>query len=234
MKAVFKREFGAYFQGALGFVFIAALFFFTGFYYFSYNLLGGVSDFSRLFLMLFPIVLFLVPILTMRLLSEDRHARTDQILLTAPVSRWGIILGKYLAALCVYLMAISATLITALITALYGQPDWPVFLGNLVGLVLLGSALIAICMFLSGLTESQVIAALLGFTASFFLFMTDALATAFRQESVKAVFYYLSFDKRYAPFTYGLLDLSNAVFFLSIIGLFLFFSVLTLEQRQHA
>lgn len=232
MSAVFKRELRAYFQGALGFVFLAVLYFFTGYYYFSYNLMGGVSDFSRLFSMLFSIVLFMVPVLTMRLLSEDRHARTDQILLTAPISRTQIILGKYFAALCVYLLGISSTLITAVITAIYAQPDWPVFWGNLAGLILLGCSLTAICMFLSGLTESQVIAALLGFTVSFFLFMTDALSGAFQSEVIKRFFYYLSFNKRYTPFTYGLLDVSNAVFFISIAALFLYLSILTLEKRQ--
>ncbi|NLX82741.1 MAG: ABC transporter permease subunit [Clostridiales bacterium] len=232
MSAVFKRELRAYFKGALGFVFLAVLFFFTSYYYFSYNLMGGVSDFSRLFDMLFSIVLFMVPILTMRLLSEDKHAKTDQILLTAPINRWGIILGKYLAALCVYLLGISSTLIIAGITACFVQPDWPVFLGNLLGLILLGCALIAICMFLSGLTESQVIAALLGFTVSFFLFMMDALSDAFQSVVIQRFFYYLSFVKRYTPFTYGLLDLSNTVFFVSIAALFLFLSILTLQKRQ--
>lgn len=232
MRAVFLRELRAYFQGALGFVFLAVLYFFTGYYYFTINLMGGSSGFGPLFSQLFPIVLFMVPILTMRLLSEDRHAKTDQILLTAPVKRSGIILGKYLAGLCVYLLAIGFTLVTALITAIFGQPDWPVFWGNFLGLLLLGAALIAICMFLSGLTESQVIAALLGFSVSLFLFLMDSLQTAFQHESVQQVLYYLSFGKRYQPFTYGLLDLSNSLFFVSIALLFLFLSTLTLEQRQ--
>lgn len=232
MRAVFKREFRAYFQSALGFVFIAVLYFFTSYYYFTYNLYGATADFSRLFSMLFSIVIFMVPILTMRLMSEDKHAKTDQILLTAPVSRAGIIWGKFLAALCVYLAAISSTLMVVLITSLYTAPDWPVFAGNLIGLTLLGSALIAVCMFLSSLTESQVIAALLGFAVSLFLFLMDALSVVFRDAFLPRVFYYLSFGNRYRPFTYGLLDLSNTIFFLSFAALFLFLSALTLEKRQ--
>ena len=232
MKAIFLREWKAYFQGALGFVFIAVMCFFAGYYYFTYNLLGGTSDLSRLFSSLFSIVLFMVPILTMRLMSEDKSARTDQILLTAPVTRGSIVWGKYLAALCVYLVSISSTLLMALLTEAFSSVDWPVFLGNLAGMLLLGSALIAICMFLSGLTESQVIAALMGFAVSLFLFLTDTLSSAFSQPLLKRTFYYLSFSKRYHPFTYGLMDLSNAVFFVSIAGLFLFLSSLTLGKRQ--
>lgn len=232
MRAVFKRELRAYFQSALGYVFIAVLWFFTGYYYFTYNLYGGTADFTRLFSMLFSIVLFMVPILTMRLMSEDKHAKTDQILLTAPIPRSGIIWGKYLAAMCVYLAAISSTALAALVTAFFTAPDWPVFLGNLAGLTLLGGALTAVCMFLSSLTESQVIAALLGFAASLFLFLMDALSAVFRGAVLRQVFYYLSFGKRYSPFTYGLLDLPAAVFFISFAALFLFLSWITLEKRQ--
>ena len=94
MTAVFKREVRAYFQSPLGYVFIAVMYFFTAYYFFTYNLYNNTTDMSALFNQLFSVVLFLVPILTMRLMSEDKRARTDQLLLTAPVSRIGIVLGK--------------------------------------------------------------------------------------------------------------------------------------------
>ncbi len=232
MRAVLRRELRAYFQSSLGFVFLSVVYFFTGYYYFTYNLMGATADFSRLFSMLFPIVLFMVPILTMRLMSEDRHSGTDQILLTAPISRAGIVFGKYLSALAVFLLAISSTLLMALITSLFTPPDWPVFLGNFIGLALLGAALISISMFLSSLTESQVIAALLGFAVSLFLFLMDTLGAAIRSTLMQRTVYFISFSNRYRPFTYGLLDLSNAMFFVSITGMFIFLSVLVLEWRQ--
>lgn len=232
MTAIFRRELRAYFQSSLGYVFVAVLFFFTGYYYFTYNLFGGNADLSTLFRLLFPVVLFLVPILTMRLMSEDKQARTDQILLTAPVSRSGIILGKYLAALCVFMIAVSSTLLVAVVTAFYAAPDWPLVIGHLIGLVLLGAALIACCMFLSSLTESQVIAALLGFAVSLFLFAMDALSTVFQSSVLRFVIAVLSFSKRYQPFTYGLLDLSCVLYFASFAALFLYLSALSLEKRQ--
>lgn len=232
MRAIFKRELRAYFQSSLGYVFLAVVCFFTGYYYFTYNIYGGTADLSTLFRLLFPVVLFVVPILTMRLMSEDRQARTDQILLTAPVSRAGILFGKYLAAMCVYLLAISSTLLAAVITAFYAQADWPVFLGHLIGLILLGAALVACCMFLSSLTESQVIAALLGFAASLFLLMMDALGAVFRSPALKFAVSLLSFDKHYQPFTHGLVDLSNVLFFLSFAALFLYLCALAMERRQ--
>lgn len=232
MRAVLKREFRAYFQSPLGYVIIAAMAFFTNYYFFTYNLCGMTTDFSRLFELLFTVVLFLVPVLTMRLLSEDKRARTDQLLLTAPVSRAGIVLGKYLAALFVYLISIGFTLLDAAVASAYAPVEWPVVVGHFLGLTLLGAALIAVCMFLSGLTESQVVAAVLGFVVSLFLLLMDAISFVTSSPVVKDLVKYMSFNKRYVPFTYGIVDFSNTLFFISFAALFLFLSAQVLEKRR--
>lgn len=232
MTAVFKREVRAYFQSPLGYVFIAVMYFFTAYYFFTYNLYSNTTDMSALFNQLFSVVLFLVPILTMRLMSEDKRARTDQLLLTAPVSRIGIVLGKYFSALCVYLVAISASLLMAIVLSVYGTPDWPVIIGNIIGLVLLGAALIAICMFLSSITESQVIAAVSGFAVSLFLVLVDALIYVVSGELVQKIFSYMSFNGRYNGFTIGIIDFSNVLFFLSIAAMFVLLTAAVLEKRR--
>ncbi|MGI5976640.1 MAG: ABC-2 transporter permease [Candidatus Limivicinus sp.] len=232
MRAVLEREFRAYFQSPLGYVFIAVMYFFTAYYFFSFNLYRNTTDMSMLFNQLFSVVLFLVPILTMRLMSEDKRARTDQLLLTAPVSRIGIVMGKYLSAFCVYIISISACLLMALVLSIYGEPDWPVIIGNLVGLVLLGASLIAICMFLSSLTESQVIAAVSGFAVSLFLVLVDALVYVVSSNTFKTIFHYMSFNDRYNGFTIGIIDFSNVVFFLSIAAMFIFLTAAVLEKRR--
>lgn len=232
MTAVFKREVRAYFQSPLGYVFIAVMYFFTAYYFFTYNLYSNTTDMSALFNQLFSVVLFLVPILTMRLMSEDKRARTDQLLLTAPVSRIGIVLGKYFSALCVYLVAISACMLMAIVLSVYGTPDWPVIIGNIIGLVLLGAALIAICMFLSSITESQVIAAVSGFAVSLFLVLVDALIYVVSGELVQKIFSYMSFNGRYNGFTIGIIDFSNVLFFLSIAAMFVLLTAAVLEKRR--
>ena len=232
MRAVLKREFRAYFQTPLGYVVIAAMAFFTNYYFFMYNLCGMTTDFSRLFELLFTVVLFLVPVLTMRLLSEDKRSRTEQLLLTAPVSRGGIVMGKYLAALAVYLISTSFTLIDAVIASHYAPVQWPLVIGHFLGLFLLGAALIAVCMFLSGLTESQVVAAVLGFVVSLFLLLMKAITYVVANPVVQALAKYMSFNDRYVPFTYGIVDFSNTLFFLSFAGLFLFLSAQMLEKRR--
>jgi len=232
MLAILKREFRAYFQSPLGYVFLSAMFFFSGFYFFTYNLYGNTTNMSKLFELLFPVVLFLVPVLTMRLMSEDKRSGTDQLLLTAPISRTAIVLGKYAAAAAVFLIAISATLIQAIVMSFFAAPDWPVIVGNFAGLLLLGTTLIAICMFLSALTESQFIAAVLGFVVSLFVMLVDALALVVNNRFLQALFRNLSFDDRYTSFTLGILELPNVIFFLSISFLFVFLTVAALDRER--
>lgn len=232
MTAVFKREVRAYFQSPLGYVFIAVMYFFTAYYFFTYNLYSNTTDMSMLFDQLFSVVLFLVPILTMRLMSEDKRSRTEQLLLTAPVSRIGIVLGKYLSAFCVYLVAISASLLMAVVLSFYGEPDWPVIIGNIIGLVLLGASLIAVCMFLSSITESQVIAAVSGFAVSLLLVLMDAMINVVSGKVVQQLFSYMSFNGRYNGFTIGIIDFSNVLFFVSIGALFILLTAAVLEKRR--
>lgn len=232
MKAIFRRELRAYFRSPLGYVIIAVAYFFTNYYFFTYNLYGNTTDFTTLFSMLFSVVLFLVPVLTMRLLSEEKRSKTDQLLLTAPVSRTGIVLGKYFAAVVVYLLAISGTILDAIITSFVAVVDWPSVIGNFLGVVLLGLALIAVCLFLSSLTESQVIAAVLGFAVSLFLVLVDAISYVVSGAFWRGFFSYLSFNTRYEPFTLGVIDLPSAVFFLSVAALFLAFCIVALERRR--
>ncbi len=232
MAAIFRREFKAYFHTPLGYVIIAAAYFFTGYYFFTYNIYGGTTDFTQLYSLLFSVVLFLIPVLTMRLMSEEMKSKTDQLLLTAPISRLSIVMGKYFSAICVFLIAIAGTLVTAIIASFYGKVNWPCVIGNFIGLFLLGIAQIAICLFLSSITESQVIAAVLGFAVSLFLLLVDAISYVVSSDFLKEIFEYISFNERYSPFTLGVIELKNVIFFISIAALFCAFSTATLERKR--
>jgi len=232
MSAVFAREFRSYFKSPLGYVFVGAVCLFTGLYFYAYNLYGGEPTLSRLYSVLFSVVLFLIPILTMRLLSEDMRAKTDQLLMTAPVSSAAVAVGKYLAALTVYAIAISSTLLDAAVLSRFADVGWAQVAGNFVGLLLLGGALIAVCLFLSSLTESQLIAAVGGFLVSILLILLEALSPLVSNPLIKQVFQWLNFSTRYQPFTYGVFALENAVFFLSVAALFVALTVMRLERRR--
>ncbi|NLV59087.1 MAG: ABC transporter permease subunit [Clostridiales bacterium] len=232
MRAMLRRELRAYFLTPLGYVIIAVMYFFTAYYFFTYNVYGNTTDTSTLFAMLFSVAMFLVPVLTMRLLSEERRAKTEQTLLTAPISRLGIVLSKYAAALLIYLLSISGTLVMAAVLEVYSQPDWPMVIGNFIGLFLLGAALIAICLLISAFTESQVMAAVGGFGVSLFLTLMDALTYVVQSPLLRVFFVQISFNDRYHGFTLGIVDAASVCFFLSISGLFLALTVVALERRR--
>lgn len=232
MYAIFKRELNAYFDSPLGYVFLSVYFLFAGFFFFNYNLYGNTTDMRALFDMMFTVTIFLIPILTMRLMSEDRKAKTDQLLLMAPVTTTEIVLGKFLASVIVYLLSMCITLIMALVLNTFAPIEWAVVLGHFIGLFLLGSTLIAIGMFISSLTENQIIAAVGGFCVGFFLMLLDTIGNAINNSFLASVFSEMSFHTRYQNFTLGIFSISDVIFFISVTVLFVYFSIMAIERRR--
>jgi ABC-2 type transport system permease protein len=232
MTAIMRRELSSYFYSPIGYVFLAVFYVFAGFYFFASCLMSNSTELSPVFGAMFTIVLFLIPILTMRLFSEDRKHKTDQALLTAPISLTGLVLGKFLAAFFIYLISLAVLLVDALIVAGFAPPNWQMIFGNFTGLLLLGSALISICMFISSLTENQVIAAIGGFASALGLLLLDSLGGVFQNPVAQQIFTGISFFQRYNDFTSGKFDLAGVFFFLSVCAIFIFLTVRALEKRR--
>lgn len=232
MWAIIKREISAYFTSAVGWVFLAAFYGFAGFYFYAYCLLNQTSSMTYAFSSMFTITLFVIPILTMRMWSEEKKQRTDQALFTAPVKLLPITLGKYFAALIIYGISLAIMLVLAVILTFFGSPDWTVILGNLIGLFLLGAALIAIGMFISSLTENQMIAAIGGFVVAIVVTLIDTIANAIPIEFFSKIVASLSFNSHYNNFTVGILDLSSVMFFVSVIALFVFLTTRVFEKKR--
>lgn len=231
MSAIFKREFRNFFTSPIGYVFIAVILFFEGFEFYSVLQYQATETFNLIYSSIFTYCMMLIPILTMRLMSEDKKQKTDQALLTAPVSLPGLVMGKFLAAFSVYGIAICATLIHALVMSFFGAPNWGSIFGNILGSLLYGGAMISIGLFLSGLTDSQIIAAISTFGVSIFLMLVSLLG----QDSstvLGRVTGWLSFNSRYTNFANGIFDFASTIFFLSITAVFLFLSVGSLEKRR--
>ena len=224
MSAVMKRELNSYFSSAIGYIFIAVFYVFAGFYFFATCLLSGYSTLSYVFSNMFAIAVFLVPVLTMRLWSEEKKQKTDQALFTAPVKLLPIVLGKYFAALIIYAISLAIFLVFGLVISCFVTPEWSVIIGNLIGLFLLGAALIAIGMFLSSLTENQVIAAV--------IMMLDSIGSLFSNTFLVSIFTNLSFNAHYTNFTTGLLNFVDVIFFLSVISVFVFLTVRVFEKKR--
>ncbi len=233
MGAIFKREFKSYFTSPLGYVVLTVFALFEGFFFY-YLFSNSSGDITVLFSFMMNIVMFLCPILTMRLMSEDKRLKVDQALLTAPVSLWGIVMGKFFAALAMFSLCFLLTLVNQLIFAIFVTPDWMVYIGNLLGMLLLGSSLIAIGIFISALTESQLVSAVVSFGVVLFIMLMDTIASAIKVEAISNVITTLSFNTRYESFSNGVLDFSNLFYFVSITAVFLFLTVRMLQKKRWA
>ena len=232
MTAIYQREMRSYLTSAVGYVFLAVFYAIAGYYFFATSLVSNSTDLSYVFSNLFSIVIFLVPMLTMRLFSEERRQKTEQALFTAPVSFTGVVMGKFLACLTMYLLGMGVTVLYFLVMCAFQIPDVAVFCGNFLGLFLLGAALCAIGIFISSLTESQVIAAVGSLAIGLFLLFANSFTPVVSSEWINTVMDGISFYQHYLDFTRGLLNLSDLTFFISVTALFLFLTVRHLERRR--
>ena len=233
MGAIFRRELKAYFSSPLGYIFLGVIYAISGFY-FWYILANQANYIQYVFSNMFTIVLMVVPLLTMRLMSEDKKLKTDQLLLTAPVNITSVVLGKYFAALVVYIIGVSSTIIFQIVLATFATPDWNVFLGNYLAIVLIGAALISIGILISSLTENQIIAAIGTLAISLFIWLLDSIASALPAgfEWMSSIFSSLSFMTRYNDFVSGILNVSHILFFVSFAAVFLFLTIRALEKKR--
>jgi len=163
LSAIIRRELSAYFRSPIGYVFCAVYLFFSALFFRSVLVGGQSSLFPQIYNSMINIIMLILPILTMRLFSEERKQKTDQILLTSPVSIPALVAGKFTAAMTVYGGCVLFTLLYAVVFSFYTSPGWALVLGNIIGALLFGAAYIAVGMFISSLTESQVVAAICTF-----------------------------------------------------------------------
>jgi ABC-2 type transport system permease protein len=232
MTAIMKRELAAYFYSPIGYIYLGVIYFLSGYFLVTGVLINNSALLTPVFTVLINIVMVLTPLLTMRLMSEDRRRRTDQALLTAPVTLTGIVLGKFFAAVLVYCAGVSITLVFALVLNAFARINWAIIWGNYIGLLLLGFSFISVGQFISSLTENQTIAAIGGYAAMLGLFLLDAIPSLVPIPAVVSVINGISFIRRYTPITYGILGLGDLFFFISVSGIFLFLTTRVLEKRR--
>ncbi len=237
MLAIYRREMGAFFTSGLAYVFLAVFWLVSGIFFYNNVVITGNSDTSTMFQSMFIIVLFLIPLLTMKLLSEEKKNRTDQGLLTAPIGLWEIVLGKYFAALTLYVIAESIIFVYAFIINYLGDVIWPTLLGNYFAMLFLGAAFIAVGLFVSSLTENQMASAVVCLVVLFVLYLSENLVANFengnfaKRMAYKAVMN-MAFYSRYIEFTRGVFSLPSVLFFVSTAFIFNFLTVKGLEKRR--
>lgn len=233
MSAVFKREFKAYFTTPIGFIVIAAFYFFLGLY-FSMIYSYGSPDIATVIVAMSTVIVFTMPVLTMRLMSEDRRQKVDQALLTAPVSLTSIVLGKFFAALAVFAIGFAPTVIFEIIVASYVSVNIMSYIYALFGMLLLGSALISIGMFISSLTESPVISAILTLVINILVLYMSNFASMIKVSWIATVVEKAAFISDFENFGENILSVADILYFVSISAAFLFLCVRSLDKRRWA
>ena len=234
MFAIFKRELKAYFTSPLGYVFLAIFYAFSGLFFYIFSLSVGSTDISSVFLMMFIVLMVFVPLLTMRLLSEDKKQKTDQLILTAPVSLLSIVMGKFLAAYAIFAIGVAVMPVYGFVMLTFATVSWLPIWGNTVGLLLLGGIFVSIGLFISSLTENQMIAAIGGFFINLMILLMNTLKSALPNGFLQDVLSSISVYSRYSEITSGIFSLSSLIFFVSVIFIFLFLTVRVLEKRRWA
>ena len=184
MTAVYKRELRSYLTSMVGYLFIFFILLLTGIYFSAYQLAAAYPKFEYTLSALTFVFLISVPILTMRVLAEERKQKTDQLLLTAPISVWDIVFGKYLALVAVFAIPVVIMCFYPLIMSKFGTISYASAYTGILGFFLLGCANLAIGVFMSALTESQVIAAVLTFVFLFAFYMMNGISSFFSQTSM--------------------------------------------------
>jgi len=235
MTAIYVRELKSYFLTPIGYIFCGMFLVVSGLAFAQCTLLAqSTSSIGQYFIWLMVIFAVLIPLLTMKLFSEDRKSRTDQILLTSPVSIFGIVMGKYLAALTIYAAAFIVNSFNFVLLYIYGSPNTVSIFMNIIGVFLLGAAFIAIGIFLSSLTENQLIAAVSAMGVNAAMLLISLLAGEVESTGLRTVLKWFSVIDRFTPFTNQMLDVSAIVYYISLAAIFLFLTDRVIEKRRWA
>ena len=236
MLAIYKRELKSYFNSFIGFLFIAVTLFFLSLYFSVYNLISGSPYFSRAVAGTAFIFLVSVPILTMKVLAEEKRSKTDQLILTAPVSVGSIVVGKFFALITIFLIPVAFICTYPLIMSRFGSvPMGQAYLAIL-AYFLFGMTAIAIGLFVSSLTESQVIAAVLGFAILFIGYMMSSICSVISSTGnwITKILGCFDLYTHFGEMLNGTLNLVGVVYYVSLTALVLFLTVQSIQKRRYS
>lgn len=233
MYAIFKKELRNYFLTPIAYVFMAPFIAFTAIY-FVMMLSSQMASVSYILAPTNMLCLFIVPILTMQLFAEERNKKTEQLLITAPVNVSSIVLGKFFAAFGVFLITLTVSLIFPVILFAMSNPSISETIAMYIGFILLWASFISVGVFISSLTESQVISAILTFAVLFVLYSIDTWTLSITSDFARKIINILAVFTRYTDFELGLVSLSNVIYYVSFIFVFLFLTVRNIEKRRYS
>ncbi len=228
---IFRKEFNAYFISPIAYIVISIFLLVTGWFFFATFFLNNQAS-LRFFYRLIPVVFaFVIPAITMRLISEELNVGSDEILLTMPVTVRDVILGKFFASVAMIVAMLIPTLAYPLTVSLIGQLDWGPVVGGYVGAVFLGAAFSAVGLFASALTRNQIIAFIIGLAICFTLTLIDKMLL-FLPRSMLGVFAYLGADFHFQNIAKGIIDSRDILYFISVCFVGLYGAYLALQAKH--
>ncbi len=234
---IFKKEFRQYFDSPIAYIFITVFLVINSWLFFRTFFLVNQATIRPLFFLIPWVFLFFVPAITMRLWAEERKAGTIEVLMTLPIKDWEVVLGKYFASLVFLVLSLVLTFTLPLTTWLLAsqglRPDIGPILTSYLGAIFLGGAFLAIGLWVSSLTENQIVAFIIAIAVSFVLMIAgERLITMYLPSAMVAVVEYIGLNKHFQSIERGVLDTRDLIYYLSVIGLFIYLTIRSIESRK--
>lgn len=232
MRATFVREFQEYFNTMLGYVFVSAFLFLAGVFFSVNNINALNAEFNTTLNDCIYVFLLTSPLLTMKLLSEEKKTKRDQLLLTAKASLTSIIAGKFLAALSVFAVTLCCTLVYPVIIFIYGSISVPLILNGYLGFFLLGMAFISVGIFASSITESQLTSAICTYGILLLFLCMDLIISKIHVGVIASFLQWFSLFERFKTYQYGTFSIASVIYYISFSFVFLSLSVAVMKYRR--
>jgi len=231
--AIFKREFASYFNSPIAYIYVTVFLGLAGWLFFKGFFLVGEASMRTFFGLLPWLFLFFVPAITMRLWAEEKKVGTMELLMTLPVTDTEAVLGKFLASFAFLLVSLALSVVLAIVVAALGDPDPGEIFGGYLGAVLIGAAFLAIGLFVSSLTENQIVAFIISVVAIFVLFILgDDFVLMGVPSWIAPVFSFLGLGAHYDSVSRGVIDSRDIIYYLSVVGFFLYLNVKSIQGRK--
>lgn len=233
MSAILNRELKSYFNSPLVYILFSVFLVISFIFFMLYNVLYGNPGLLPVYYNLNTIFVFLVPIITMRLFSEEKTQRTDQLLLTSPNTITSIVMGKYLSAFIIYAIMLSVTVIYAIIIACFTSFDFLSFAVLYLGGLLIGAAFVSVGLFVSSVTNNLITSALVSFGMLMIFYYAEMIPSFFgNPEWLTNIFGFFSLSARFDNFGMGLLAFDSIIYYLSFAAIFVFLTIRMIDKKR--
>ena len=231
MLAMYKKELKSYFYSPMAYILIGIFTILTSIFFYPYLAYYRLGDFSIMLDTISFFLIFIVPVFTMRLLTEDRKSGAETLLLTSPTPLSSVVCGKYFAAVTVFMAMVAVSWVYPVIQVIFGGMISTQLIGGYIGYILLGASFIAYGLFASSLTENQIVAAIICVAGLLVIQIAEALSSMIGGVAGKALDWF-SLLSRYRDFSSGIFGIAPIIYFLSFIALFLFLTVRVIDKRR--